>query len=105
MIWHKGKRFSIANQLIYLALAVLMRLRKLSDQSQAVSMPTSGNGIACYASSGNTLLVASGSGGVLPVGTSFSGTIWMNYTSSSATPGPSNPFYTVKIATITVKAS
>ena len=74
--------------------------------SQTVTLPTTGNGIACYASSGNTLLAVSGVGGVLPVGTSFSGTIWMNYTSSSGAPsGSSNPFYTVKIATITVKAS
>ena len=73
--------------------------------SQTVTLPTSGNGVACYASSGNTLLAVSGVGGVLPVGTSFSGTIWMNYTTSAGAPGGANPTYIVKIATITVKAS
>lgn len=73
--------------------------------SQTVTLPLTGNGIACYTSSGNTLLAVSGVGGVLPVGTSFAGSLWMNYTTSSGAPGTANPLYTVKIATITVKSS
>jgi hypothetical protein len=71
---------------------------------QTVALPSTGNGVVCYASTGNTLAVSDGN--PVPVGTAFSGSIWMNYTTSSGTPGTSsNPWYITKIASVTVKVS
>ncbi|MCL5238856.1 MAG: hypothetical protein M1286_00050 [Candidatus Marsarchaeota archaeon] len=39
------------------------------------------------------------------IGTSFAGSLWMNYTLSSGDPGSGNPMLTAKIATLTAKVS
>jgi hypothetical protein len=58
------------------------------------------NNIPCIGNNGKPVGFGS------PVGTSFTGYIWMNYTTSSGIPEPnSNPWYTVKIATLNTKVT
>ncbi len=53
--------------------------------------------LPCYASSGSAL-------GSSPIGSQFSGYIWVNYTSSSAAENPAtNPWLTVKAITLRIK--
>jgi len=54
--------------------------------------------VKCFNSAGSALMLASS-----PIGTSFSGSIWLNFTLTSGAPGGANPMLTAKIATITAK--
>ncbi len=39
------------------------------------------------------------------LGTSFSGTVYVNYTTAATTPGSTNPWQTTKLATLTIKVT
>ena len=58
------------------------------------------SGVQCWSSSG-ALESASG----IAIGTGFTGKLWVNYTSSSGAPGPSNTWQTAEIGTVSVKAT
>ncbi len=63
-----------------------------SGQTLAISS------LPCYGTTGTAL-------GSSAIGTSFSGSVWLNYTLSSGVPSSSNPALTVKFATVTAKVS
>jgi hypothetical protein len=66
-------------------------LTLVSGQTQAI------NSLPCYSSTGTSLSGAT-------IGTTFSGFIWLNYTTSAcAPPGTPCTWYTVKAATATLK--
>ncbi|MFI5412926.1 MAG: hypothetical protein ACHQX1_03470, partial [Candidatus Micrarchaeales archaeon] len=65
-----------------------------SGQTIAVSQ------LPCFGTTG--LQLANG-GTAATIGAPFSGFLWLNYTTASGIPGGTNPWYTVKAATITVK--
>ncbi len=83
-------------------------------------MPTLGTGGASLAS-GATLSIGAAAGANdlpcignngkfvgfgSPISTAFSGYIWMNYTTGSTAPAAvSNPWYTVKVATLNTKVT
>jgi hypothetical protein len=56
------------------------------------------SGLPCYAATGATL-------GNIAIGTSFTGTLWYNYTSSNTAPSASNQWYTAKFGTVSIKAT
>ncbi|MDE1873711.1 MAG: hypothetical protein KGI04_01155 [Candidatus Micrarchaeota archaeon] len=68
-------------------------LSLVSGQTEAVSK------LKCFGTTGSALTSSSA-----PLGTSFSGSIWMNYTTTSAGTGTGN-WLTVKIATLTAKVA
>ena len=53
-------------------------------------------GLTCYGTSVGPSITP-------PVGTGFSGFIWINYTPNSGAPGGSNPLLTTKVATLSVR--
>lgn len=67
-------------------------LNMQSGQTASITM------LPCFGSTGYLLTTGSS-----PIGTSFSGYLFINYTTSSASPGASNPYFTLKVATITLK--
>lgn len=56
------------------------------------------SGLSCYGASGSDLQN-------VPVGTSFSGGLWVNYTLINGAPSGGNPLLTAKFATVSAKAS
>jgi hypothetical protein len=79
---------------LYPALTLLTPLSLVSGQTVSIT------GLACFGSTGASLFTA----GTNTIGTSFSGSIWMNYTPTSEPGGPGN-WLTTKIATVTVKVA
>lgn len=67
-----------------------------SGQTIAIS----GNGVPCYGTTGAPLGTAATPA---TIGQAFSGFIWMNYTTSTGGYSSTNPWYTVKIATVNLK--
>ena len=67
-------------------------LNMQSGQTASIQM------LPCFGSNGDLLTTGSS-----PIGSSFSGYLFINYTTGSGTPGSSNPYFTLKIATITLK--
>ncbi len=65
---------------------------------QTITIPTNALGLPCWTSTATALTAAAS-----PVGTSFSGYLWLNYTTGSGAPSGTNPYLTIKIATITTK--
>ncbi len=69
-----------------------------SGATISIGVSSIANNLPCIGSNGKPVGYGS------PIGTTFSGFIWMNYTTSSGAAAPvSNPWYTVKIATINTK--
>ena len=59
-------------------------------------------GLTCYATNGQPVL---GSAATVPIGTTFSGSLWINYTLGSGAPSASNPMLTTKFASVTTKVT
>jgi len=58
------------------------------------------SGVKCYNSAGTALMLATS-----PIGTAFSGSIWINFTLASGASGGTNPVLTAKIASVTAKVA
>ncbi len=61
--------------------------------------------LPCYTSTGVALgsALSPALSGTATIGQSFSGYLWLNYTTQGSAPGGSNPWYTVKMATLSSK--
>jgi hypothetical protein len=87
---------------VWNANTVANALALVSGQTAAVS------NLICYSNAGlpigsqrQTTIIAADAA---PIGTAFTGYLWLNYTTSAAQPSSSsNPWYTVKVATLTIK--
>lgn len=60
------------------------------------------SGLKCFDSKGNPVVTSSTT---LPIGQSYGGFLWINYTLNSGAPGGSNPMITAKIATIVAQVT
>jgi hypothetical protein len=65
-------------------------LQLTSGQQQAIT------NLPCFGSTGALLSTSA-------IGATFTGSLWYNYTATYAAPGGSNPWLTVKMATVTAK--
>jgi hypothetical protein len=71
-----------------------------NDLSLASGQTVTVNSLPCYGSAGVRL--ATGTANVV-IGSSYSGVLWMNYTTSSSAPGGANPVFIQRVGTMTLR--